>query len=407
MPVYGSVPAVEHYQAAIWACQQSNQYHLAVSVYTDMKNKGIVALPDIYALLSSVAEATGHYEQAVAYFNNSRSADARNDTLRYNVCMRALAQLDRPLEVLSVFADMETRGVLRDGDSYHHCADAHAELKDGVSALRLLDSMTADHAQPSTAVYNSVMWACIKSGLCSEAMQLFGRMAFLAATPDSDSYTAAIWAAEQCSDADRAVALLRTMNINNLPRSAMAFDGALSALHDADRWSEMLEILRWMSRDGVDKTPISYRLVVGALRRGRQYGDASEVYSEAVRNGYYSPWVPRSRELDLRGFTLPLAQEAIKSVLQSMVDKKLPVFALRVAVGSLDATGFSTTFSVEDFASYLRTFTLHEGDGSGVVPAESRPGLDATICDASGAKWLEISKEAIQAWMGEPAALGL
>jgi pentatricopeptide repeat protein len=157
MPVYGSVPTEEHYHAAIWACQQSNQYLLTVNVYTDLKNKGLTASPDIYALLSSVAESTGHYEQAVVYFNSSRSDDARNDTSRYNVCMRALAQLRRPQEVLSLLEDMKTRGVRRDECSYQHCADAYAELKDGVSALRLLDDMAADHVQPTTPVYNGIL----------------------------------------------------------------------------------------------------------------------------------------------------------------------------------------------------------------------------------------------------------
>jgi hypothetical protein len=230
-------------------------------------------------------------------------------------------------------------------------------------------------------------------------------MGFLNAQPDSESFTAAIWAAEQCGDADRAVSLLRTMNIYGLPRSEMAFDGALSALYDADRWSEMLDILRWMRRDGVEKTPVSYRLVVGALRRGKQYSDASEVYSEAVRNGYYSPWVPKSRELNLRGFTLPLAQEAIKSVLQSMVDRKLPVFALRIAVGDTDAAGYTASFSVDDFVAYLRTFTLHEGEmpadahSSPAGHPEGSPGLDARVSEAFGVKWLEIRKEAVQAWI--------
>jgi hypothetical protein len=71
-----------------------------------------------------------------------------------------------------------------------------------------------------------------------------------------------------------------------------------------------------------------------ALRK-KKYSYIDEIYLECLRNGHYSPWVKKTRQLDLRGFTTAIAKVAMKIVLLAIFEGKLSIFTLSIAVGDV------------------------------------------------------------------------
>ena len=61
-----------------------------------------------------------------------------------------------------------------------------------------------------------------------------------------------------------------------------------------------------------------------------------DIYLRALRDGYFVPWVKGTRLCDLRGFTLPIAKVALKTILNSMKDGKLGLFNLHLAYVDAD-----------------------------------------------------------------------
>ncbi|KAJ1432916.1 hypothetical protein B484DRAFT_20898 [Ochromonadaceae sp. CCMP2298] len=219
------------------------------------------------------------------------------------------------------------------------------------------------------------------------------------------------------------------MKLDGWERQTMSFDGAISALAGVDRWEDVVDVLQWMNLDQVDKSPYTYKLAIGALDDHNQTALAGEIYLEALRDGYYSPWVPKSRLMDLRGFSLPLAKVALKTVLLSMIDGKQPVFMLKMVVGSVVGEGdggggeaggraggedpdpeISNTFDVPALQRYLRELSL-----GGEFPSATHTS-DVEHIDEEGGEehvlWAErrfeegrdvlvISRDSLLAWIGD------
>jgi hypothetical protein len=65
MPAYKEMPKQEHYTAVIWACENSDQFKLAMSVFGEMKAANINRVVKTYEGLISVAEKTQNWEAGI------------------------------------------------------------------------------------------------------------------------------------------------------------------------------------------------------------------------------------------------------------------------------------------------------------------------------------------------------
>jgi pentatricopeptide repeat protein len=197
--------------------------------------------------------------------------------------------------------------------------------------------MRIDGIAMNCPTYNAAMWSCVKSGSMSPtALSLFEEMEKEGVTPDIESYTAAIWACEQTDNWERAVELLKLAKFANLKRTASAFDGALCAVERGKQWELSYDMLKWMDRDNVKKTYVSYKSSIHALMAAEQYKLAMEVYLVALREGYYSPWIPGTRQIDISSFTTPIAKIAMLNVLNSIQSGKLAPFNMKIVYGFIN-----------------------------------------------------------------------
>ena len=72
--------------------------------------------------------------------------------------------------------------------------------------------------------------------------------------------------------------------------------------------------------------------VLQTLHDANRDDDIRQVYLQALRDGYFVPWVVGSRLADFRGYTLPVAIAAIDNILQLIKDGKLALFNLNIAI---------------------------------------------------------------------------
>ena len=59
---------------------------------------------------------------------------------------------------------------------------------------------------------------------------------------------------------------------------------------------------------------VTYSTVITLLDNMGKHELIDELYLQALRDGFFSPWVKRTRQLDVRGMPLSCAKVALKMV---------------------------------------------------------------------------------------------
>ena len=380
-------PLSSHFTATLWACESTLSYDLAVPVFNDMFHYNIPRLPSTYNAMISISEKTGHWKQAIDFLHMMNDEGLVADTNIYNAAMWAADKGGHWELALDLLKEMESFNIPRDATTYAAVAWACEKGGVGDTALHVLDLMHEDNIDMNIPTYRGAMWACVKSGMWKEALNLFYKMDDEGLSPCMATYTAAIWACEVGNDADKAVKLLRLSKIDTRKRDTGGFDGAIRALANQGRGSECKDLLSWMRRDGLTPTQLSYSSTIAALiyesdLKGQDpCAIAETTYLEAVRDGYFSPWVEGTRLIDIseqRGFDMPTARLALTNVLRSMKDGTLPLFNLGIAYESIgsdnpndnvavgnDGTGGTIAMNVETTTKKLNNNNNNNNDDFG------------------------------------------
>jgi pentatricopeptide repeat protein len=395
MPAYKVYPTEAHYNAGLWACENSLQFQLAFSLYQEMRDFEIAFTESSYEALTSVSERTGHHHECLQFFHEMRGAGLRGSTPIFNNCMWSCDKAGNYTLALELLQLMEAEGISRDEVSYAACITACRSAADGHKALHVLDLMKHEGVSRNTLTLNAAMWACINDEMPREALNIFATLTSddddETATADADSYNAAIWASAIEGDSPRAVELLRLMKLAGLKRETKSFDGALLALSKSSAsasssWETLLDVMTWMDRDGLARSSFTYSTAIGALARAGREEEAMQVYVRAVREGLLSPWVKDTRTLDLRGVSLAVARVTMRHILMSMKNRKLSPFDLTILVDQGGDDGDDVSFDVEELKMYV----------SSLQPVDV---LVLSSCREGGELTLRLPRDQILQWM--------
>lgn len=166
MPAYREIPKQEHYTAAIWACENSDQFKLAMSVFEEMKAAGIDRVTRTYEGLISAAEKTKNWQSAINLFDEMVAEGITGSTEACNSCMWAAEQGGRYDISLNMLAIMESQNIPRNLATYAACAYSCEKAGEGVKALHVMDLMNIEGYELDTPVYKAAIWACVKVRLC-------------------------------------------------------------------------------------------------------------------------------------------------------------------------------------------------------------------------------------------------
>eukprot|EP01038_Epipyxis_sp_PR26KG_P010017 gene10017-13473_t len=375
MPSYRIIPQEIHYTEAIWACEKSDQFQLALSVYDEMVSLDIPLTSYTYQALISVAEKTNHCEEVLQYFEEMKQKKLSFNTQIFNSVLMSLDKVGKYELSFEILEIMKATNTPRDMVTYTACAAACERAGEGQYALQVLDLMKEDGVEVTIETYNAVLWACVRQGLWEETLRLFN------ALEDNDkkvvlnqkrmpqknerSYNAAIWACEMGGLYNKAVELLRLMKFQGLNRQTMSFDGAISSLRKAKKWEIVLDIMNWMARDKVEKSYVTYKLAMEVLEETNQSDLLMKIYLDALRSGFYNPWITNTRTLDIRSFPLAIAKIAICNVFDEMRRKRLDKFNLNIIVRDVieehEESGEGLTEKeVRNLSKYLTNLNLFD-----------------------------------------------
>ena len=204
-------------------------------------------------------------------------------------------------------------------------------------ALHLIDLMHEDGITLNVQAYGAAIWSCVKAGMWEDALRLFDNLeneceinTQECLRPDIDIYTAAIWACDLGGKPDRAIELLKLAKYNGLKRQTSTFDAALSCIMKTSDFKQSLQLLKWMETENVPRSALSFKTVLHTLDAANRSEEMYEIYLQALREGYFSPWVGSTRKIDLSDFTTPVAKMAVKCVLDSMRTGKLDIFKVGI-----------------------------------------------------------------------------
>lgn len=169
MPAYREIPKQEHYTAAIWACENSDQFKLAMSVFEEMKAAGVGRVTRTYEGLISVAEKTKNWQSAIDLFDQMVAEGITGSTEACNSCMWAAEQGGRYDISLNMLTTMERDNIPRNLATYAACAYSCEKAGEGLKALHVMDLMNSEGYELDTPVYKAAIWACVKVRQCSKS----------------------------------------------------------------------------------------------------------------------------------------------------------------------------------------------------------------------------------------------
>lgn len=395
MPTYKVYPTEVHYNAGLWACENSMQFQLALSLCMEMKDFDIHFTENSYEALISVSEKTGHNVECLDFFWEMRSKNIKGNTAIFNNCMWACVKDGNSTLSLDLLQTMEVENIPRDVTTYAACISACKTASEGVKALHVLDLMKLEGIAMNTPTHNAAMWACLNSDMSQESISLFESMESEnedeTIARDADSFNAVIWACAVAEDSKRAVEYLRQMKLSGLKRETKSFDGVFLALSRTGSWETLLDVLVWMDRDGLSRSSFTYRTAIDALDNANREDEAMLLYVRAMREELLSPWLKASRTIDMRGITISIAKITMKNILVSMKNRKMSPFMISILLGDDVESGAS--FDVNLLQEFLLSL-----EPCNVLILES--------FEENGSSKLKLSRERILQWMEGWAPLG-
>lgn len=328
MPAYRTQPSLDHYNAALWACENSLSFQMGIALFMEMRNNDIELNVLSYESLIVLAEKTGNFKDSIDLFREMRASGIKGNTRLYNSCLWSCnnnADYELALEFLN---EMESDDIPRDAETYAAILMACEAAGNGKVALRVKDYMLADNIELTSFKVGSIMWACVKDNMSYEALSLFNNMTSLNLVKDVKSYNAAIWSCIQNQDKKQAIEYLRLMKFEGIERNIESFLGVFKVLQLTNDWENIQEILKWIDRDGIKHCFDTYSIAITVFDQVGMENVAKELYARALREHFISPWVSGTRIVDLRGLNLSLCKITMLNILNLMREKKLPSFDL-------------------------------------------------------------------------------
>ena len=111
----------------------------------------------------------------------------------------------------------------------------------------------------------------------------------------------------------------------------------------ANEWEQCLDIFKWMEIEKVQRSKLSYKTLLHVLDANNRTQEMMNIYTLALREGYFSPWLEGTRKLDVRSFSTPIAKVALKTVLNMMKGALSLVFSFF----------YLNAFSLSIFSNFL------------------------------------------------------
>eukprot|EP00977_Amphora_coffeiformis_P023497 scaffold13479_cov166-Amphora_coffeaeformis.AAC.9 len=294
----------------------------------------------------------------------------------FNSLIAACGRCARPDVAIEVLNEMESHGIKPDGLSFRNAIIACNQAEHARAW-----ASGAHQSSPDTGKRDQALvfdwWEC--------ALSLIRRMKESGLTPDIQTYSSVISACEAAGKWQRALGLLQEMKESE--KNLYCFNAAISACEKGGAWVEALELYETMKErvDLLKPNFISVGSVVMALDQAGQKEMSISVYDEAVRSGILKPWRTTQnsrrqsiRALDLHQFSGSLARAAVRSYLESLLERPRRVSEdLVIVVGK----------------------GLHSTDrpvlGSAVASLCEEYGIKPSV-DSSNAGRLIISRESLQ-----------
>ena len=145
---------------------------------------------------------------------------------------------------------------------------AHANVADAASALVLMRQVTEEvgghqHPQPDRVSFNTLITACARAKLPTEAEAAFAQMERRGLVPDQQSFSSVLLAHSRAGDAARSQHWFDRMVSSGIAPDDIAFNTLLAA--HADSPAGAVAVLRQMAAAGVAASPTSHAIVIRAL----------------------------------------------------------------------------------------------------------------------------------------------
>lgn len=145
---------------------------------------------------------------------------------------------------------------------------AHANVADAASALVLMRQATEEvgghqHPQPDRVSFNTLITACARAKLPTEAEAAFAQMERRGLVPDQQSFSSVLLAHSRAGDAARSQHWFDRMVSSGIAPDDIAFNTLLAA--HADSPAGAVAVLRQMAAAGVAASPTSHAIVIRAL----------------------------------------------------------------------------------------------------------------------------------------------
>ena len=166
------------------------------------------------------------------------------------------------------------------------------------------------------------------------ALSLLRRMKEDGLQADPQTYSSVISACETAGEWQRALGVLRDMMSSNLGFSRLnlyCFNAAISACEKGGAWVEGLELYHRMMHKGGKIRPnfVTLNCMIIALDKADQKELAQDTYEEGIRKRIVNPWrITKDyqgnsiRALDLHRNSAAMANSAIRSVMESLLEEK-------------------------------------------------------------------------------------
>ncbi|KAE8705686.1 ABC transporter A family member 1-like isoform X1 [Hibiscus syriacus] len=259
--------------------RKDNAFDMFWQTLEEVKECGVVIVPNVFKILISGYSKMGFEEKAVECFEKMKDFDCKPDLFSFNAILYVLVQ-GKTEDALKLFDEMSLRGIEPNRCIYTIIISALCGAERADDACRLLVKMKESGCSPDFVAYNALLHGFCELGRVDEAIALLQSF-------QKDGFALELRWFIKAGKVDDAMKLLNEMNERGLVPDTYCYNAVIKGFCGIGLLDQARSLKLEISKHDCFPNTCTYTILISGMCRNGLVGEAQQIFDEMEKLGCY------------------------------------------------------------------------------------------------------------------------